>query len=273
VAPQEPYGAWLTFLFPFHGIRTLNFTQMPRMPDDVRTWLEAIASHPLRYWRSAGATLLLMPAELWVRMQADAVWGATFEPVGVYRIIGAPDGGFTAMAASPPVGGGLHYLLRDRQAIGRFRLFSRFEIRSDADVLTRLQTDSDAVSSVVHVAPEHAKHLLPLSEKTAPSGEVMIEHLGAGRMVLRVHSRGPAVLRIADHYDPFWRARLNGLPHPVLRADYLFMAVAIPSGEHVLELVRELPRWPLNTTRTGIGLWGVALIVLALPNRERRPAP
>lgn len=36
------YNFWLTYLFPYHNIRTVNVTQMPRMPADYKRFLETV---------------------------------------------------------------------------------------------------------------------------------------------------------------------------------------------------------------------------------------
>jgi hypothetical protein len=65
-----------------------------------------------------------------------------------------------------------------------------------------------------------------------------------------------------EAYDPAWRARVDGRPVPVLRANVAFRAVAVPAGRHRVELVYR-PRavvWGL----LGSSLFGGLAIVLAL---------
>lgn len=47
---------------------------------------------------------------------------------------------------------------------------------------------------------------------------------------------------MADVWFPGWKANLDEKPVEILRADYLFRAVRIPQGEHILELVYQ-PTW------------------------------
>jgi len=47
-----------------------------------------------------------------------------------------------------------------------------------------------------------------------------------------VDTPGPALVRMADLYYPDWVASVDGRDTPILRADYLLRAVAVPAGHH-----------------------------------------
>jgi hypothetical protein len=70
----------------------------------------------------------------------------------------------------------------------------------------------------------------------AAAGTVAWEADEAERLVLRTSSAQAAVLVVRDTYFPGWSATIDGQPAPVLRADYLFRAVAVPAGAHTVEL-------------------------------------
>jgi hypothetical protein len=55
------------------------------------------------------------------------------------------------------------------------------------------------------------------------------------QVVVDVNTRGPALLRLADLYYPDWIAIVEGREVPVLKADYLLRAVAVPAGHHRVE--------------------------------------
>jgi hypothetical protein len=68
----------------------------------------------------------------------------------------------------------------------------------------------------------------------------------------------PGYVALADTYAPEWRARIDGRPAELVRANIVFQAVAAPAGKHVLELAYR----PASFVA---GLWvsGTALLVLA----------
>lgn len=52
-------------------------------------------------------------------------------------------------------------------------------------------------------------------------------------VVIHAETTGPRLLVLADSNFPGWKARVNGTPVPILRANYLFRAVALPAaGTH-----------------------------------------
>jgi hypothetical protein len=70
----------------------------------------------------------------------------------------------------------------------------------------------------------------------AAAGDVEIVEWSPDRIRLTVRSERSALLVLADNYYPGWRARLGDEDVPVLRANHTFRAVAVPAGQHDIEL-------------------------------------
>jgi len=51
---------------------------------------------------------------------------------------------------------------------------------------------------------------------------------------VEVDAHRPAVLRLADLYYPDWKVSVDGKREPLLRADHLLRAVAVPAGHHTV---------------------------------------
>ena len=68
------------------------------------------------------------------------------------------------------------------------------------------------------------------------SGEVVWEERGTNRMRLRVRADQPTLLVLADNWYPSWKAQVDGVEAPVLRAYHTLRAVPVPAGEHAVEL-------------------------------------
>ena len=62
-----------------------------------------------------------------------------------------------------------------------------------------------------------------------------------GIVRLRLFAGGPRLLVIGDNFHPHWRALVDGRPAPLLRANYVWKAVPVPAGEHVVELLYHSP--------------------------------
>jgi membrane protein YfhO len=68
----------------------------------------------------------------------------------------------------------------------------------------------------------------------------------------------PGFLVVLDTFDPGWRARVDGLPAVVLRANHAFRAVPVPAGRHRVEL--EYRPW---SVQAGIAVSLVAVMAAA----------
>jgi hypothetical protein len=67
-----------------------------------------------------------------------------------------------------------------------------------------------------------------------------------GSAVVDLHADAPGggFLVLTDPYYPGWRAFVNGVETPILRADYLFRAIALPPGSHEVRFA--FAPWPLQ---------------------------
>jgi hypothetical protein len=84
--------------------------------------------------------------------------------------------------------------------------------------------------------------------------------------------RGAGGLFIASELDyPGWRARLDGEPIKLLRADYLLRALCVPAGEHRIDMVYEAPLLKTGFLITGLGLLLIIGALVAPGVRRRVP--
>lgn len=68
----------------------------------------------------------------------------------------------------------------------------------------------------------------------APAGRVTVVSYRDDRVRLDVEAARPGVLVLHDMFYPGWRARVDGAPKPVLRANLLFRGVEVPAGHHIV---------------------------------------
>jgi uncharacterized membrane protein YfhO len=80
------------------------------------------------------------------------------------------------------------------------------------------------------------------------------------------------VVLVRIPYDSEWRARLDGHEAPVLHADYVDMAVAVPEGTHTIELGYDDPRIGFGLAGSGVAVAALAAAAFLLRRRERRGA-
>jgi len=82
------------------------------------------------------------------------------------------------------------------------------------------------------------------SQGCAPSQTGMAAILSEqpNRVVLQTEAQSPGWLLLSDVWYPGWQAYVDGVEADVLRADYLFRAVAVPGGQHEIVFVYR-PVW------------------------------
>jgi len=113
--------------------------------------------------------------------------------------------------------------------------------------------------------------VIETSDETLPgpalAGHAAIEHYTPENVRVRVDAPKPAVLVLLDAFGRGWTATLeNGVATPILRANALVRAVAVPAGNHVVTFRYETP---LLRAGAAVSLTG-ALLCLALIARARR---
>jgi hypothetical protein len=97
-----------------------------------------------------------------------------------------------------------------------------------------------------------------------------------GTAVVDVHADAPAggFLVLTDPYYPGWRALVDGDETTILRADYLFRAVALGPGSHDVRFIFEPPSLRRGATLSLAGLAIALVVILAgivVPLVARRP--
>jgi hypothetical protein len=99
------------------------------------------------------------------------------------------------------------------------------------------------------------------------SGWGRIVSAGADQVRLEAELTGPGYLVLLDGYDAGWRASVDGVSTPILRANVAFRALALGAGRHVVEMVYR--PWPVMA---GLAISGFSLALLAAGVvRRRRP--
>ncbi len=89
-----------------------------------------------------------------------------------------------------------------------------------------------------------------------------------GYLKLKTRAQGARMLVISQNHHPNWRATVNGEPTPLVRANYLWTAVALAPGEHIVELAY---RDPIVAITRWITLGGVVFFAAAIAMCIRKP--
>jgi hypothetical protein len=107
-------------------------------------------------------------------------------------------------------------------------------------------------------------------DRSAVSGFVgssRVLRLAPDRVSLGVQASSPGFVVLADAFDPGWRATLDGQEVPILRANVAFRAVAVPDGQHLVDMLYRPRGAARGLTVTGAGL--LALLAAAATRARR----
>lgn len=94
------------------------------------------------------------------------------------------------------------------------------------------------------------------AERCAPAGRVVSVEARPGRLGIAVEAPAGGLLVVRESHFPGWRARIDGRPTPVVRADYALVAVPLPAGARTVELWYR-PRgfaWAVGAALLGVAL-------------------
>jgi hypothetical protein len=97
-------------------------------------------------------------------------------------------------------------------------------------------------------------------------GRSTITAFAPDRVEIQAELSHPGFVVMLDTADPGWRARVDGAPAPVLTANVVFRAVAVPAGRHRIEM----RYWPRGLT-LGLAVALLAVAIAAAALLWRRP--
>ncbi len=105
-------------------------------------------------------------------------------------------------------------------------------------------------------APEKA---CAAANRTDVNASVKIVKYEPERIELMTQSDEDAYLVLSDSYYPGWKAKVDGVDVPIVRADVLFRAVEVPRGQHKVEFVYDPWTWKAGAA---ISIATVLLLVI-----------
>ena len=89
-----------------------------------------------------------------------------------------------------------------------------------------------------------------ISQPEDPSvDQASVTEYGANRIRLKTSTETPGLLVLSEVYYPAWKGYIDGQPAPIYATDQLLRSVAVPAGEHEVEL-----RYESWTLRVGIAI-------------------
>ena len=264
------YNLWLTYLFPYHGIPSVNVTQLPRPPADYTAFWKAVQD-PVRLWRLTAVSHVLAHGPVAAQLLANPAWASQLEAVWAYQPVDDGRGGVGTRSV-PPGPQAPEVVLKLKPVPPRVAAVQSWRMVEDEEALKTLADPAFEPLSTALLAPGSATPGPPAGDPGQPP-VVEITRLVPGRYEFTVTSRGPTVVRVAEKFDPNWKATADGRAVPVLRCDYMFQGIVLEEAGTHRVVLRYAPS-SLAVYMQGIGLLlGLgAVLGLILPRRRKVPA-
>ena len=265
------YNQWLTYLFPYHGIPSVNVTQLPRPPVDYQAFWAAVKD-PLRTWQLTGVSHVLAHGPVAQQLLAHPAWAKHLELAWAYQPYHDGRGGVETRPVRPPTLEAPEVVLKLTPVPPRVAAVRSWRTATDEEALAALASPQFIPLESVLVAAGQTVCAPPAGDP-GPPPQVEITKAIPGRYEFTVTTHGPVVVRVAEKYDPNWKATVNGEFWPVLRVDYMFQGLALEEARTYQVVLRHAPTsLPLLLQGAGL-LAGVAAAGwLAVPRRKKSKA-
>jgi len=158
-------------------------------------------------------------------------------------------------------------VLENQEALPRaWIVHSAQRVGSGKEALDLLDSDKVDPKETVLLEEELPQQMSQPDPASAEQAEV--KEYQPNRIQVETSTEGSGLLVLSEVYYPSWKAYVDGQPTSIHVADQLLRAVAIPAGEHTVEL-----RYESWTLRAGVTISLVAygaLIALAVITGARR---
>lgn len=146
------------------------------------------------------------------------------------------------------------------------RWFSCAKSIPDRDrILAAMKAQPDLLDTVIYLEQSS-----PGNEGNCPpdsKAELDSQLMHSQSRLIRVTSSAPGWLMVSQSWYPGWQARIDGYDAQILRADYIFQAVEVPAGEHLIEVYYSPASLKLGMFVTILSA-GLVIVYIAIQRRR-----
>jgi len=120
-------------------------------------------------------------------------------------------------------------IYQNKRALSRAFIVNDYEvIQNDNEIVERLYEDDFDISKKIILEKEPGIEVIVGKNNS----KIDIKNYGENEIIINVKTGSNSLLFLSDAYFPEWNAYIDGEKTEILRADYAFRAVGVPSGEH-----------------------------------------
>jgi len=281
------YFFWIQNDFPLHDIQTLDFSQMPRMPDLDRLYLKAFEltgidpktadlRPAVRLWELTNTRYILAQANglEFLNQRADPLHHS-FKVLDHFNthlkpgIQVAGDPGDITVDSDPK---GTYAIIEYPYALPRAKLYSNWRTPTNDEAALEILADQNFEPWDTVLIATNTSLAQPISTATADPGTVTITDYHDKDIRLDADAKTPAILLLNDRSSPDWNVRVDGVPAPMLRCNYIMRGVYLTPGHHKVEFQFKTSLKTLYISVSAIVI-GIILAGYLIINRVNVPAP
>ena len=154
------------------------------------------------------------------------------------------------------------YILRNNTVLPRAYLVPSYRVLLAEDLLAAIRAQQFLPAGEVLLEQSPTEWSGSATPDPTPfhADQVVIEQLTSDEVVVTTRADRPAILVLSDSDYPGWNVTVDGQEAQLLRANYLFKAVAVPAGTHAVRFTFRSASFRNGATITGIT--AVVLVVL-----------
>jgi len=248
-------------------ISCLDISAASRIPNDLNTFLQTLDNNQARLWFLAGVKNVAVPEQALAQMQQDP---------GVAANIDHADGYTLEQTSSLDLPS--HALIGMKDYLAKATFVPNVDFFATDEALLKRLADSawNPRASVLLQRPV----VIAVPPALGPPGmsdQVEVKTYTPTEIDIDAQTTRSGFILINDQYDPDWQVRVNGHVVPLLRADYIMRAVAIPAGDstvtmHYVEYYHvaglNLPAEIVNNFSDGVMLAAWLVAGFALRRKE-----
>jgi hypothetical protein len=262
---------YLWAVFPYYRIASIDIPAASRIPDDYLAFFAALEKHPLRLWQLAGVKYLALPASLLNQVLQAPELRTNIASVETFQARGSRLDDLSVSAVTDP-GLATHALVTLKDFLSKVTFVPGIEVLDDQAALSRrlaspewdpwrtfLLDQSTAVTAGLTTLPT------PVPGAMA---KVLLRRYSGARIEVEVESKSAGYILINDRYDTKWRARVNGEPARIVRANLIMLGLQVPVGHSKIVLDYNCPTLPIYVHL--VSLAGVLFSLFIYAWRTRR---
>ena len=258
---QNAYGSeWKQHLFPYYNIQCAEVVQEPRVAVDKDQYMSVFPRNTIfnvfRFWELSNTRYILGPgADVMKQLDPE---GKQFHVLKSFNFVPKRPNPSTwpvdYSAAEDP--NGQLSVLEFTSALPRAKLFSNWRVNTNDDnTLHTLANPAFDVHQTVLVADSIPAPGATNTGTDAGTVEIMPNYKSK-YIELNADVKTPAVLLLADRYNPKWQVWVDGKPDRLLRCNFIERGVFLQPGKHTV-----IFRYATSTTVFYVSL---AFVVLGL---------